>query len=254
MILEIFKMWNLIKSGRLSHVSSQLVMIPSSRSLFSRDKRVPESIWITGKRFGESIFYVWFTQRSSWKNPIWWRAKKPWSSPWSRKDEDQSHKWRQTKSRHNSNADICNKTVDYEFYNGRGITAEQHGRTAKTANIGTAIRQIPQSTIIVGEESTIQNSSDYLFWFFHRMLCCGSKKWRSRIPNSRRRSASRSRKPKKSIGFYEEDSSPSWSTTIFERLALMLQYETLLIYSLLLIMMTTFRNSIQDGTKLYCQC
>ena len=28
-------------SGRLSHVSSQPVMIPSSRSLLSRDKRLP---------------------------------------------------------------------------------------------------------------------------------------------------------------------------------------------------------------------
>ena len=31
----------------------------------------------------------------------------------------------------------------------------------------------------------------------------------SRIPSSRRRSASRSRKPKKRTGFYEEDRSPS---------------------------------------------
>ena len=40
-------------SGRMSHVSSQPVMIPSSRALLSRDKRLPldtlVSIWITGK-------------------------------------------------------------------------------------------------------------------------------------------------------------------------------------------------------------
>ena len=34
------------------------------------------------------------------------------------------------KSRHNSNADICAKAVDCEFYNTGGITAEPHGRTA----------------------------------------------------------------------------------------------------------------------------
>ena len=34
-------------------------------------------------------------------------------------------------------------TVDYEFCNAGGITAELHGRTAKTANIGIAIQQIP---------------------------------------------------------------------------------------------------------------
>ena len=79
---------------------------------------------------------------------IWRRAKKPRRSSWIWKDEDCSHKWRQTKSRHNSDADICNKAVDYEFHIIGGITAELHGRTAKkTANIGIAIRQIPQSTI-----------------------------------------------------------------------------------------------------------
>ena len=32
-------------SGRVSHVSSKLVMIPSSRSLLSRDKRLPLDTW-----------------------------------------------------------------------------------------------------------------------------------------------------------------------------------------------------------------
>ena len=50
-------------SGRLSHVSSQPVIIPSSRAMLSRDKRLPldtwnQSIWITGKRLWKSIFYV----------------------------------------------------------------------------------------------------------------------------------------------------------------------------------------------------
>ena len=34
----------------------------------------------------------------------------------------------------------------------------------------------------------------------------------------------------------------------------MIQHWIMLIYSLLLFMMTTFRNSIQDGTKFYCRC
>ena len=34
--------------GRLSHVSGQLVMIPSSRALLSRVKRLPLDIWNTG--------------------------------------------------------------------------------------------------------------------------------------------------------------------------------------------------------------
>ena len=53
------------------------------------------------------------------------------------------------------NADVCEKAVDHEFVN--------TGRTAKTADIGASIRQIPYSTFILGLEDTIQKSSDYLF-------------------------------------------------------------------------------------------
>ena len=46
-------------NGRLSHVSSQPAMIPSSRSLLSRDKRLPldtwNQIWIAGKCFGNQF-------------------------------------------------------------------------------------------------------------------------------------------------------------------------------------------------------
>ena len=39
--------------------------------------------------------------------------------------------------------DICKKAFDYEFVNTSGISAEFYGWTAKTANFGAAIRQIP---------------------------------------------------------------------------------------------------------------
>ena len=50
-------------SGRLSHVSSQLVMIPSSRALLRRDKRLPLDTWnqsgleenVFGDQFSEII-------------------------------------------------------------------------------------------------------------------------------------------------------------------------------------------------------
>ena len=82
------------------------------------------------------------------------RAKKPRSSPWKRKNEDFSYRWRHTKSRHNSNADICDKAVDCEFYNAAGgITAELHGRT----DVGISIRQIRWSTIFFGVEVRVKN-------------------------------------------------------------------------------------------------
>ena len=46
--------------------------------------------------------------------------------------------------------------MDYEFYNTDGIAAELHGRTAKTANIGIAIRQMPYSRIILGVKTRLK--------------------------------------------------------------------------------------------------
>ena len=60
--------------------------------------------------------------------------------------------------------------------------------------------------------------------------------------------------PPKRTCFCEGDKSPSRSTSIFELLVFMTQCWIILIYSLLLFMMTTFRNSIQDGTKFHCPC
>ena len=48
--------------GRLSHVSSQPEMIPSSRSLLSLDKRLPLDTWnqsgVQENVFGKHFFYV----------------------------------------------------------------------------------------------------------------------------------------------------------------------------------------------------
>ena len=49
-------------SGRLSHVSSQLAMIPSSRALLSRDKRLPldtrNQSRLPENVFWKPIFYI----------------------------------------------------------------------------------------------------------------------------------------------------------------------------------------------------
>ena len=83
--------------GRLSHVSSQPEMIPSSRSLLSRDEVAAwymESVWSTGERFWKSIFYAWCTSRFSSKKFIWRRAKKSRSIPWRSEGKNKSDKWR----------------------------------------------------------------------------------------------------------------------------------------------------------------
>ena len=92
-----------------------------------------ESIWITGKRFWKSIST--FDSPSDYPQRI--------QSDDVQRNREAVPRKNEYYSRHNSNADICDKTVDYEFYKAGGISAELHGRTAKTANIGIAIRQVP---------------------------------------------------------------------------------------------------------------
>ena len=87
--------------GRLSHVSTQTEMISSSRSVLSRDKRLPLDTWnqsgVQENVFGNPFFYVWFTSRFSSKNSIWRRAKESSSSSWRSKGKNKSDKWRLTK-------------------------------------------------------------------------------------------------------------------------------------------------------------
>ena len=62
--------------------------------------------------------------------------------------------------------------VDHELYNSGGVSAEFYGWTAKTASIGTSIRQIPNTFNILILEEKIQNQvttcsdfpSDALLW------------------------------------------------------------------------------------------
>ena len=75
------------QEGRLSYVSSQPPVIPSSRSMLSRDKRLPLDTWSTSglqeNVFWSSVFYSWFVPKSSRRN-----------SPLShhKENEDQFHK------------------------------------------------------------------------------------------------------------------------------------------------------------------
>ena len=55
-------------SGRLSHVSSQPAMIPSSRSMLSRDKRLPLDTWNTSG-LQEKVFGKQFSQGQGHYSP-----------------------------------------------------------------------------------------------------------------------------------------------------------------------------------------
>ena len=65
----------------------------------------------------------------------------------------------------NSNAYICKRAIDHEFIIAGGDSAEFYGWTAKTANIGTAIRQVPYTFLISLLEDNIRKPSKFFFRF-----------------------------------------------------------------------------------------
>ena len=122
-------------------------MIPRSRALHSPDKTLPLDTWnqsglqenVSGNQFSTFDSPRDCSQRIQSDNVQRHRGAVPEAE---RTKASHTSEDRQ-KSRDNSNADICAKAVDYEFYNPGGITAELQERTAKKANIGIAIRHIP---------------------------------------------------------------------------------------------------------------
>ena len=111
-------------------------MIPSFRSMLSRDKRLPLDTWNTSglqeKVFGKQCFTFDSlrdhpqriqsddVQRNRGAVPGAERTKTCHTS------EDRQ------KSRHNSNADIFKKAVDCEFFSTGGVSAHLCGWTAKS--------------------------------------------------------------------------------------------------------------------------
>ena len=153
----------------------------------------------TGKRFWNSFFYVWFTQRSSSKNSIWQCAKKPWSSPWRWRDGDYI-KWWQT-TRHNSNADICNMTVDCEFCNTGETTAEffvgqqrQQISWIEEEEMVASLEELKSSRSVSGKN--FQN-----FWDAGREDCLGSEQDHPKFPVQKRRSDQKEQKAQKEDRF-----------------------------------------------------
>ena len=138
-------------------------------------------------------------------------------------------------------------------------------------------------------EDTIQKSDDYLFWFSIGGNVMDQRSRECRLIGGTKTSRSIAGKDfqkiemldagiafvlnkiiqnshfKKNVSLEEQNAqkedrfprgrqSRSWFTTTFVCVALRTQHWITLIYSLLLSVMTTFRNSIQDGMKFCCRC
>ena len=138
-------------SGRLSHVSSQLAMIPSSRSMLSRDKRLPFDTW-NSPGLQENVFGHQFSTFDSPRD----HPQRIHFDDVQRNREAVPEAGR-TKTSHTSEDRLNQGTIPMPTVARRPSTMSStipvefpqnyKGRTAKTANIGIAIRQIPPSTV-----------------------------------------------------------------------------------------------------------
>ena len=152
-------------------------MSPSSRSMLSRDKRLPLDFWDTSG-LQENGFLVINFLRLIFTEII----LKEFTLVQHQERQDQFHKqWRQEPFF--TRDDKQNRgTIPMPTFAGRpstmsstihsGVFTEFYGWTAKTANIGIAIRQIPYTVYILILEDEIQK----LVLIAHRRLWYGSKK------------------------------------------------------------------------------
>ena len=124
-----------------------------------------EFVWNTGKRFWQSTFHVPFITDTSPRNSSPYESKCHRCIPSAGKcRETCRERWR-TNSEHNTNADVSRKAVNHEFLLTSGNSTEFYGCTAKTANIGSSVRQIIHKFKVFMSEEKIQNPGEFLFRF-----------------------------------------------------------------------------------------
>ena len=132
-----------------------------------------EHVWTTGKRVLVIFFLGLIRPKSSSRNSLLYDNQERQDQFQKRCGQGPLSQEMKSKIGAQFNADICEKAVDNEFIISGEYSAEFYGWTAKTANIGAAIRRVRHTFLISMLEDKIQKPSDYV-----RKLCYGSKKWR----------------------------------------------------------------------------
>ena len=147
-------------SGRLSHVSSQLAMIPSSRSMLSRDKRLPLDTWNTSGP-QENVFG---NQFSTFDSPE--IILKEFTLAHHKENEDQflARDGKQNRD-----------TIPMLTFAGRPSTVSSLTPVGFPQNSMVGQQRQPTSELLFDKfpdpqsflvlEDTIQKSGDHLFWF-----------------------------------------------------------------------------------------
>ena len=131
-----------ICSGKLSHVPSQPAVVPSPRSLLSRDRSMRPDTWnlseLQGNVFWQSTPYVRFITDILSRNSSLYETKcYTWGSS-AGKYRATLARWR-TNWEHNTNADVWKKAVNHEFLFASGNSTEFCCWTAKTTDMGASV-------------------------------------------------------------------------------------------------------------------
>ena len=140
---------------------------PSSRSMLSRDKRLPLDTWSTSG-LQKTFLVINFLCLIHPEIII-----KEFTLAYHKENEDQINRpqcWGHLSKEMTNKIETqfqcrCLRECRRPWVRQYCWTFRRtYGLTAKTADIGAAIRQIPHSTVFFVLENNIQESSDYLFW------------------------------------------------------------------------------------------
>ena len=166
--------------GTLSHVSSQPVMIPSSRTLLSRDKRLLLDRWIQSglqeNDFGINFLRLIHPQIILKKN----------QSDDVQRNREAAPESVRMKTRYTSEDRQNQGTIPMPTFETRSLTMSSTMLVELTQNhmVGQQRQQISELQF-----DKFPDPSSFLVWkfdskhksvlvlIFHRMPCCGSKKW-----------------------------------------------------------------------------
>ena len=143
-------------SGRLSHVSSQPAMIPSSPFVLSRDKRLRLDTW-NQSGLQENVFGNQFSSFDSPRDHL--QRIQPDDVQRSREAVPEAGR---TKTIHTSEDGLNQGTIPVPTFATRPLTTSSTMRVELPQKY-TVGQQRQQSTIVFSVEDEIQKPSDYLF-------------------------------------------------------------------------------------------
>ena len=132
-----------ISSGKLSHVPSQPAVVPSPRSVLSRDQSLQLDTWNLSGRQGNV-----YSSQIPFREFFTLRIKVSQVESSCRGGQGDLSRQVKKNWKHSSNADVCRKAVNDGFFPSNGNSTEFYGLSAETANLGASFLNNPTPSTI----------------------------------------------------------------------------------------------------------